>query len=118
MVPNIRKPNHSKTKLQNVRFLNGFGIWMFGIPAPTVLYFEILFTISLSFNFQFFYLAQKFPRDVVFDPKIQVSTIFQNYFNRLWQNIQSDILDWKLYKFLAWIESNNWAQINEFDHEC
>ena len=34
--PTIRKPNHSKTDFQNVRFSNGFGIRMFSIRALTV----------------------------------------------------------------------------------
>ena len=32
---------HSKTDFQNVRNSNGFGIRMFGIRAPTVLYYSV-----------------------------------------------------------------------------
>ena len=43
MVSNALIPNHSKSEPWNVRFLNGFGIRMIRIWAPTVFCIELLF---------------------------------------------------------------------------
>ena len=46
----IRNSNHPNTDHENVRYSNGFGIRMFGIRAPTVVWYSDPHCIFISGN--------------------------------------------------------------------